>query len=123
VDERAAHDALERLVVGVFPRARPGFAWGMPGWVVDRPPGAPRPPVEGTIPSDKTFIALVARKAGLTVHVLWPGDSSLLAPHEKGLKAAGYKVMVACVQFARKGDLPVAALEPVLRDAKGRDGL
>jgi uncharacterized protein YdhG (YjbR/CyaY superfamily) len=120
---REAHDALDRLVRAVFPRARQGFAWGMPGWVVDRPPAAPRPPVAGTLPTDKTFVGLVARKSGITVHVLWPGDRSVLAGHEKKLQAAGYKVMVACVQFARKGELPVAALEPVLREAKKRDGL
>jgi hypothetical protein len=105
----------------VFPSATPGREFGVDGWSIARPKGAPRPAREGTMPSDRIMIGVVERKAGPTLYVWYPGgDVHGLAAHP-GLAEAGFKVMVGCLVFTKKQPYPFDAVEGLLRALKAKD--
>lgn len=116
-----AYGRMARAVRGVFPKAKEVFESDMPAWKVPRPPGAPRPAREGTMPADTVFIGLVERKAGLTVHLWYPGDYSLFDHHKDALGEAGFKAMRGCLVYNRKGPFPVEAVETLLRRIREAD--
>lgn len=109
-----AHTRLARLVKRRLPRARKILQHGMPGWVAPRPPGSPRPARAGTLPPDRVYVFLAERKAGLTLHLWYPGDYGLLEKHKRALEEAGFKVMRGCLQFNRRGELPLAPVDALL---------
>lgn len=113
---QAALAAVRRSVRAVFPEAKPVFAWGMPGWTIPRPPGAPRP-ARGTADPGHVFVGLVERKRGVTLHFWHPGDHELLKRHQRPLAKAGFKVMRGCVVCARD-DFPAGPIEAVLKDVR-----
>jgi hypothetical protein len=119
---RANHAALGKAVRRVFPRARPVFLAGMPGWMVARPQGAPRPARAGPWDLGKTAVLFAEGKGGLTAHVWYPGAYDLLARHREALTAAGLKLGRGCLVWTRQGDFPVEALEQLLREARRADG-
>lgn len=116
-----AYRAVAAAVAAAFPDARPVEAHGMPGWMAPRPPEAPRP-ARGTFDPDHVFVGLADRKAGPTLHVWHPGDPGLLDRHADALRAAGFKVMVGCLPYARQGPYPQVAVARLLADAAAVDG-
>lgn len=114
-------DDVAKVVRRVFPRAQAVRESGMDGWRIARPKGAPRPAREGTMPADFVYVLLADRKAGPTLHVWYPGDYDWLDARKDELTEAGFKVMRACLQFMRKREYPVAAVEKLLRDVKAMD--
>lgn len=118
---RAAHRALGQAVRRVFPRAKPVFAFGMPGWKAPRPKDAPRPPREGTMPSDAVMVLLAEGKTGLTAHLWYPGDYRFLDRHRAALAKVGLRLGRGCIVWGRVGDFPVAAVAGLLREVRARD--
>jgi uncharacterized protein YdhG (YjbR/CyaY superfamily) len=110
----ATHARLDALVRKRFPKAEDAFEYNMRGWVIRRPVHIQE--WKGTIDPNWVRIFIAERKHGITVHVWNPYDPACLAGH--GLAAAGFKVMVGCIQFNRKGDVPVDALAPVLDEMR-----
>ena len=118
------HAALDVLLTEAFANLERTMLYDMPSWLVARPPEAPRPEREGTLPSDKVYFGLADRKAGVTLNLWYPGDYLLFDHHADALKAAGLKVMRGCLAYNRKtGTFPVEALTPLLDEIKQRDGL
>ncbi len=112
------HKALGTAVREVFSEATKSVAWNMPGWIIP----VPQPPAEadwkGTLPRTHLTILASEKKAGLTFHVWHPNRPGLLQEEAAWLKAAGFKPMVGCVQWNRKGDPPMEAFERLLRVAR-----
>lgn len=119
--QRAYHE-LEGLIEARFPTVERVLEGDMPMWQILRPEDAPRPGASGTIDPRFVHVGLVERKAGLTLHVWYPPAYELLADHADALEAAGLKVMKGCVQYNRKGDLPVDAIEPLFDHIHDADG-
>lgn len=118
-DSRAA---LARTVKRVFPSAKPGELWrGIEGWRVARPKNAVVHADTGTYDPAFTVVGFAPNKSGLTVYFLDPGDYYVLQKHEKALAEDGLKVGRGCIYWTRKGVLPTAALETMLRAVKARD--
>lgn len=117
---QAAYKELDAWIKKRLPTAKPIFEWGMPGWKVALPKD--KQPVEhrGTYDPTSIMILLADRKAGITMHVWSPLEPQILSKLDKQLTKAGFKVMVGCIQYNRKGDYPVTAVMPLLeRLAKG----
>lgn len=110
--------ALAARVRKVFPDAEPAEAYGMAGWQVSLPDSAPARPDLGTLDADHLQIFPVQRKAGVTLHVWNPVDYEFLDTQAEALSVAGYKVMKGCIQWNRKADLDLDAVEVLLRAAK-----
>jgi hypothetical protein len=108
----ALKEALDDHLRRRFPRVEPVVAYGMHGWRMKRPR-----PVEwttGTIDPAYVHVFVAERKQGITLHLWNPYQPDLFGRHAKSLEAAGFKVMVGCLQFNRKGDYPVDAVLPLL---------
>ena len=106
----ATHTQLDRLVRARFPHAEDVFEYNMRGWAIRR-----RTDIrawQGTIDPNWIRLYVAERKAGITIHVWNPYDPMALERDE--LREAGFKTMVGCLQFNRKGELPVGALGPLL---------
>ena len=106
---KAIHAALEGRLRHHFPDAQPIFTYGMHGWKVPR-----RRTVAwttGTMDPNWLAVLLAERKAGITLHVWNPVDPGILQKRERELSAAGLKPMVGCLQFTRKGDYPLDAID------------
>jgi hypothetical protein len=110
----ATHARLDALVRKRFPRAEDAFEYNMRGWAIRRPTRITE--WKGTIDPNWIRIFVAERKQGITVHVWNPYDPACLA--KQGLDGHGFKVMVGCIQFNRKGDVPVDALAPVLDEMR-----
>lgn len=108
----AARDELERNLRRLFPGVERITAYNMHGWRVRRPVRIVDWP--GTMDPNWVQVFVAERKQGVTVHVWNPYDYDAFRRHAAGLQAAGFKPMVGCVQYNRKGEVPVAALLPVL---------
>ena len=104
----------------LFPDVEEVFSYGMHGWKVPR-----RKTVEsrtGTMDPNWLFIGLAERAAGITLHVWNPLDWQGLKAHRAQFEAAGFKVMVGCLQFNRKSEFPVDVVDAmVARIAKAMD--
>lgn len=105
---------LEQQLLRLFPHVEPVFAYGLHGWRMKR-----LRPVEwtvGTVDPAYVHVFVAERAQGITLHVWSPFDPKLLARHRSDLDAAGFKVMVGCLQFNRKSDYPVDAVRPLLEE-------
>jgi hypothetical protein len=118
---RTTHAALAKAIRKTFPRAKPVLQWGMAGWLIPRPKGAPVPPRAGTMDPTRIFVGLAEGKTGLTVHLWYPGDDDLLGKHRGALRAAGLKAGRGCIVWTRKGAYPVDAVAELLRAARDHD--
>lgn len=101
-------DAIAAAFRTVHPNAEPVHAWGLDGWAVkvqDRPEGW-----TGTMDPERLMVFPLERKAGITVHVWDPRNPELLQWNDAALQAAGFKVMVGCLQWNRKAPVDVEAL-------------
>lgn len=108
----ATRKALGDMLTSRFPKVEPTFAWNMHGWRIRRPTDIQS--WKGTIDPNWILIGLAERKQGVAIHVWNPYDPGCLKKSEPRLKAAGYNVMVGCVNYNRKGDLPLEPLAPIL---------
>jgi hypothetical protein len=109
---------LEREVERRFPGAEKMFEYGMRGWRVPR-----RKRIDtwkGTIDPNFLYIGIAERKQGITLHYWNPLSPGGFDRHAPALAAAGFKVMVGCLQYNRKGDYPIGALLPMLDDTARR---
>lgn len=88
----------------------------MRGWRI--PTNAGLAEWKGTIDPNFVHVFLAERKQGLTLHFWNPLDPGALHREKTGLREAGFKVMVGCLQFNRKGDFPIAAVLPLLDAAR-----
>lgn len=93
-------------------RVEPVTAFNMHGWRVRRPTDITA--WKGTIDPNYVHVFVAERKQGITLHLWSPYETGGLKQHEADLKAAGFKVMVGCLQFNRKAAYPVHAVVPVL---------
>lgn len=107
---QTAFEGVRKRVKARFPTAQPAFQYDMPGWTVPIPQER-QPPAQGTLPPDHMYILFAARKQGPTLHVWNPLDDGALKKNRKDLEAAGFKVMVGCLQFNRKAEYPVQAVD------------
>lgn len=109
---KALHEALDAHMHALFQDAQAVFAYGMHAWKVPR-----RREVEwtrGTMDPNWLFVGLAERKAGLTLHVWNPIQYDGLEQRRATLEAAGFKVMVGCLQFNRKSEFPLQATKDLL---------
>jgi hypothetical protein len=109
---------LDAAVRRVFPEAEPVFDYGARGWRVPR-----RIRVEswkGTIDPNWLKVYVAERAQGITLHLWNPCEPGFLKRNATALQAHGLKAMVGCLQFTRKGDYPVAAVEALLREVRGQ---
>lgn len=109
---------VDAAVRRVFPEAEPVFDYGMRGWQVPR-----RVKVEswkGTMDPNWLTIGLAERAQGITLHLWNPCEYGFLKRKAPELAPHGLKAMVGCLQFTRKGDYPVAAVEALLREVRGQ---
>lgn len=121
-DLDASRTALARVVKRVFPRAVEGDLWrGIRGWRAPRPKAAAVHAQTGTYDPAFTVIGFAPRKTGLTVYFLDPGDYYVLDAHAKDLATDGLTTGRGCIYWTRKGVLPTAAIERLLRSVKARD--
>lgn len=121
-DVDASRTALARAVKRVFPNAKPGVLWrGLEGWRIPRPKAAVVHAQTGTYDPAVTMVGFAARKNGITVYFLDPGDYYVLDTHAKDLGTDGLKTGRGCIYWTRKGVLPTAAIERLLRSVKARD--
>ena len=112
---REVHALLDREIRSRFPEADAQFEYGMRGW---RVPRARRLETwKGTIDPNFLHIFVAERKQGITLHYWNPMMPASFGKHAAPLAKAGFKVMVGCLQFNRKGDYPVDALKPLLDEA------
>ena len=114
---QALHAAIGDRVRARFD-AEPVASYGIAAWRIP----VPKPPGEdewkGTMPRTHLVIAPAEKKAGVTMHVWHPNAPYLLRDNEAWLKEAGFKVMVGCLQWNRKADMPLDAVERLLDAAK-----
>ncbi len=114
----ATRAELGRMLATRFPKAEPTFSYNMHGWRMRRPTDIKD--WKGTIDPNWILIGIAERKQGITIHLWNPYDPGCLKKSEPRLKAAGYNVMVGCVNYNRKGDVPLDSLAPIL-DAMGKE--
>lgn len=111
-----ARARLAREIRARFPDARGVEDWGLRGWRI--PTHAGLTEWTGTIDPNFIHIFLVERKQGITLHFWNPLDPGALKRDSSALQKAGFKVMVGCLQFNRKGEFPLAAVLPLLEAAR-----
>lgn len=109
---------LRKAVKARFPKAKEIHAYGMVGWRVPR--GRKVEWASGTIDPNFVTLFLGDRKQGTTLHLWVPLPGATLADRKAELEAAGFKVMVGCLQFTRKRPYPKAAVEALLDRVKAR---
>ena len=109
---QATREGIEAMLKSRFAKVEPVFAYNMHGWKVRRPVTITDWP--GTMDPNWITVFVAERAQGVTVHLWNPYEYKALKRHEKQLVAAGYKVMVGCVNYNRKGDVPLDAIAPIL---------
>ncbi|HKZ60670.1 MAG TPA: hypothetical protein VJ547_12620 [Candidatus Thermoplasmatota archaeon] len=109
--------ALESEVIRLFPDARPASDYNMAGWRIPRPRRIES--WKGTIDPNFVHIFLAERKNGITLHFWNPYNPYGLKQNAASFEAAGFKVMVGCLQFNRKGEFPMAAVTGLLERVRG----
>lgn len=112
---------VERAVKETFPKAQETKAFGMEGWTIPRPKGAPVPERAGTMPTDRVMVFLAERANGTSLHVWYPGQYDLLGKRKDELGEAGFKVMRACLQYTRKQEYPIEAVSSLLKEIRRQD--
>lgn len=112
----AIHADLDCEIRRLFPQAEARRDYSMKGWRIARSTHIKT--WEGTIDPNFLHIYIAERKNGITLHFWNPFDPYHLKRHSKELEGAGFKVMVGCLQFTRKGDYPVRAVVPLLESAR-----
>jgi hypothetical protein len=112
----AALGSLEAHVTRLWPHAEKVFEYNMNGWRIHR--GVDIPEWTGTIDPNWVRLYVAERKAGLSLHLWEP--FGCLQDRGSALAAAGYKPMVGCMQYNRKGDLPVEPVVAVLEAVRDR---
>lgn len=108
------HARIGGIVKHRFPGTRLVEAWDIAAWqapISDPPPASSW---KGTLPRDVFTVGPTEKKAGITVHVWHPNHPYLLKENEAMLKQAGFKVMVGCLQWNKKADFPIDALDQLL---------
>ncbi len=105
---QATRKALEGLLQARFGKVEPMFAWNVHGWRVKRPRAVPW--TTGTMDPNFVCLFVAERKQGLVVYLWNPIQPGGLQDHRAEFEEAGFKVMVGCLQFNRKGDFPLAAI-------------
>lgn len=113
----AVRSALESEVIRLFPDARPSSDYNMAGWRIPRPRRIDS--WKGTIDPNFVHIFLAERKNGITLHFWNPYNPYGLKQNAATFEAAGFKVMVGCLQFNRKGEFPMAAVARLLESVRG----
>lgn len=108
----ATRAAFGRMLTSRFRRVEPTFAYNMHGWRIRRPTDIQD--WKGTIDPNWILIGIAERKQGITIHLWNPYEPGGLKKNEVKLKSAGYQVMVGCVNYNRKGDVPLEPLAPIL---------
>jgi hypothetical protein len=111
---KAIHAELDAYIRALFPDAQPIFDYGMHGWKVPR-----RRKVEwtkGTIDPNWLMVGVAERKNGISLHLWNPVESGILSRKRKELEAAGFKPMVGCLQYTRKGEYPVGEVKALLSE-------
>jgi hypothetical protein len=89
-------------------------AFNMHGWQIARATRIES--WKGTIDPNFIHIGVAERAAGITLHLWNPYNPACLKDNFKPLTAAGFKVMVGCLQFNRKAEFPLQAVTPLLDD-------
>ena len=118
----ATRQELGAMLQSRFAKVEPTFAWNMHGWRIRRPTDIRS--WTGTIDPNWILVGIAERRQGMSIHVWNPYDPGCLKKSEPRLKAAGYNVMVGCVNYNRQGDVPLRALAPILdgmRDAMRKE--
>lgn len=95
-----------------FPHATPAREYGIDGWRIRRPR-----PVEwthGTVDPNFVMVGLADRKRATVLHLWNPLDWRGLAKSRSQLEAAGFQVMVGCLQFTRAKPYPMDAIASLL---------
>lgn len=87
-------------------------AYNVHGWRIQRPVTIPN--WKGTIDPNFVHVGVAERKAGITLFLWNPAEPQILRLHAEELAAAGFKVMVGCLQFNRKSAFPLDAVVPIL---------
>lgn len=78
---------------------------------------------KGTIDPNFVYIFLAKRKNGITLHYWDPVRPYGLKQNAAAFEEAGFKVMVGCLQFNRKGPFPIGAVRGLLENlARQMDG-
>lgn len=111
----ATHARLDQSIRKRFPAAQDVFEYNMRGWAVRRPVHITE--WKGTIDPNWIRVYVAERKQGITIHVWNPYDFEGLKDRSE-LAQAGFKPMAGCLQYNRKGELPVEALEPLLDEMR-----
>lgn len=115
MDFAQVHAAIGAAFKRHFPAAEPCIEWDIPGFrvqVQDAPDQW-----KGTMPPTHMHVLPIQRKNCITIHIWDPRDPELLRKHESDLEETGFKVMVGCLQWNRKADYPVDAIEAVFKGA------
>jgi hypothetical protein len=115
---QAIHGELDRRIRKLFPGAQASTDWNMLGWKVRRPRRVEW--THGTMDPNLLYVGIAERKSGITLHIWNPVEHDGLNRREAQLSAAGFKVMVGCLQFNRKGDYPVDAVVGILEGIKAQ---
>lgn len=108
----AARAALDGHLQRLFPGVERVEAYGMHGWRVPRPRQVEW--THGAVDPNLVQLFLAERSQGISLHLWNPYDHGMLSKRRDRLADAGFKVMVGCVQYNRKGDYPVDAIVPLL---------
>lgn len=114
----ALRAALQEAVHAVFPQAEPVEAHGMTGWQVRLRDPPPAQTWRGTFDRTHLQVFVAEGASALTVHVWHPGHPDLLRRHEGALAAAGWKVMVGCLRWTRRGEPSLEPLRAVLESVR-----
>ena len=107
----AIHSALDQEIKRRFPNAESRFEYNMHGWKTARPVKIES--WKGTIDPNFLHMYIAERKNGITFHIWNTYNPYGLKQRSKELTAAGFKVMVACLVYNRKGDYPIGAVTPI----------
>jgi len=95
-----------------FPKAVPVREYGIDGWQIARQKRVEW--THGTVDPNYVLVGVADRKQGPVLHLWNPLDWKGLGKHRTQLEAAGFKVMVGCLQFNRQKPYPMAAVAAVL---------
>lgn len=116
---QALHAAIGAAIESRWPdvtldEVYPDSSYDMPAFLVPLADHPPKEEWKGTMPNDVFLVSPVARAAGTTIHMWHPNHPYLLKENAEWLKEAGFKPMVGCLQWNRKAELPLDAVERLL---------
>lgn len=111
---RLLHAEIGLRIDAAFDDVEAVEAFGMPAFMVPLRDPPPEEEWRGTIPRTHITIAPTQKRAGITLHVWHPKAPHLLRDNEGWLREAGFKVMVGCLQWNRKAELPLDAVDRLI---------